>query len=88
MPTVKFFGNLRDQAQTSQQTITGQTVREVLATLCAGNKALCASLFDGDQLWPHVRVMINGRGIEFAQGLDTPLADTDQLAIFPPIAGG
>ena len=32
--------------------------------------------------------LINGHDIEFADGLDTAVSDEDQLAIFPPIAGG
>ena len=68
--------------------IPGATVQEVMVALCDGNEGLQAAIFDGRELAPHVRVMITGRDIELDQGLDTPLADDDQLAIFPPIAGG
>ena len=49
---------------------------------------LQAAIFDGDALHPYVRVMINGRDSELAQGLDTIVSANDQIAIFPPIAGG
>jgi len=32
--------------------------------------------------------MVNGRRIEFLQGLDTPLTDRDTVQIFPVVAGG
>lgn len=88
MPLVKLFGHLRDYTNAPQVEIQGATVREVLAALCAGNAPLCQAILDGDALRPHVRVMINGRDIALAQGLDTLLDESDQLAIFPPIAGG
>lgn len=88
MPLVRLFGHLRDYTNAPQAEMQGATVREVLAALCAGNVPLCQAIFDDNALRPHVRVMINGRDIALAQGLQTPLDDSDQLAIFPPIAGG
>ncbi len=87
MTRVKLFGNLRDYAAAVVES-RGDTVREVLLELCETNRKLGRAIFDGDDLRPHVRVMIDGRDIELAQGLDTPVSDTEQMAIFPPIAGG
>lgn len=40
-------------------------------------------------LGEQVAVLINGRSYaNLPQGLDTPLTDGDEVAIFPPIAGG
>jgi molybdopterin converting factor small subunit len=36
----------------------------------------------------HVRALLDGRDVELAQGLNTAIDDSDQLAVFPPIAGG
>ena len=33
-------------------------------------------------------IMVNGRHIEFLNGLDTMLRDGDEVAFFPPAAGG
>jgi molybdopterin synthase sulfur carrier subunit len=89
---VRLFGNLRrSTGQTSGRiavTASGATVRDVLLDLCATYPSLQEEIFDGQVLGPHVRVMINGHDIEFADGLDTAVSDEDQLAIFPPIAGG
>ena len=88
MAIVKLFGGLRARAATAQTEVSGTTVREVLSALCDGNDELRSAIFNGDELQPHVRVMIAGRDIELIQGLDTPVSDTEQLAVFPPIAGG
>ena len=39
-------------------------------------------------LIPHVRIMVNGRQIEFLNGIDTPLTDGDEVLILPLVAGG
>ena len=88
MTTVKLFGNLRDYSAAAVLDVPGDTVRDVLLQLCESNNELEQAIFDGDNLRPHVRVMIDGRDIELAQGLDTPVPAKAQIAIFPPIAGG
>ena len=41
------------------------------------------------ELQPHVALMLNGQHYRhLAEGLDTIVHDGDQLAFFPPIAGG
>jgi molybdopterin synthase sulfur carrier subunit len=88
MATVKLFGGLRNLGAAPVNDVEGQTVRAVILALCAENTALKEAIFDGDVLRPHVRVMIDGRDIELAEGLETPLTGNEQVAIFPPIAGG
>lgn len=43
---------------------------------------------DENELGERIIVMINGRRIEFLQGLATPLKSTDTVQIFPVVAGG
>ncbi len=88
MPVVRLFGSLRRSASQSCLTLPGETVRVLLDALCKDDPQLCAAILDGDKLHQYVRVMINGRDIELMHGLDTPLATKDEVAIFPPIAGG
>jgi molybdopterin synthase sulfur carrier subunit len=88
MTVVKLYGNLRDFVAAPVTDVTGDTVRAVLMALSVENDALRDAIFNGDVLLPHVRVMIDGRDIELAEGLDTPLQGAEQIAIFPPIAGG
>ena len=40
------------------------------------------------QLLPFVHVFINGRNIIHLDGLETTVKETDQFALFPPVAGG
>jgi len=39
-------------------------------------------------LAPGVRILVNGRDIDFLKGLSTTLKEGDTVAIIPPIAGG
>jgi molybdopterin synthase sulfur carrier subunit len=88
MPIVKLFGGLRRHAGRVSVTIEGDTVRAALAALCAGNTKLRTAIWDGDKVRDHVRVMVGGHDIELGQGLDTPVTSNDEIAVFPPVAGG
>ena len=88
MPQVKLYGLFRKHASSSKVDIPGGTVRVVLTTLCVDNQSLCEAMFDENGLRSHVRVMVNGRDMDLLQGLETNLTNSDQIAIFPPIAGG
>jgi MoaD family protein len=85
---VKLFGGLRSVAGWAEKQVACATIRGALETICMENEMLQAAIFDGVALHPYVRVMINGRDSELAQGLDTIVSANDQIAIFPPIAGG
>ena len=41
-----------------------------------------------EKLMPRVRVLVNGRDMEFVQGLETVLQDGDVVHLFPPVSGG
>jgi MoaD family protein len=85
---IKLFGGLRQQAGSAHLEGAGKTLREALESICADNDSLRMAIFDGNTLRPHMRVIVNGHDCELAQGLDTPVAPGDKIAIFPPIAGG
>ncbi|KXB00111.1 hypothetical protein AKJ47_00005 [candidate division MSBL1 archaeon SCGC-AAA261G05] len=40
------------------------------------------------ELRDSVNILVNGRGINLLEGLETPLKDNDTVAIFPPVGGG
>jgi sulfur-carrier protein len=88
MPTVKLFGNLRQLAKASHVEVEGDSVKGLLHSLCDDRVDLRKAIFDGDFLRQHVRVVVNGHDIMLDRGLDTPLREDDQVAIFPPLGGG
>lgn len=85
---IKLFGGLRQTAGSPEFEVSGATIREALEDLCWDNEALREAIFDGNMLRPHVRVMVNGRDCELAGGLEAAVSENDQIAVFPPIAGG
>jgi molybdopterin synthase sulfur carrier subunit len=88
MATIKLFGNLRSHVEASSLEISGANIRAVVDALCERNPSLSDALFEDGQIRPHFIITLNGRDVQLAQGLDTPINDGDQIAIFPPIAGG
>ncbi len=85
---VKLFGNLRKLKSASRVRLQAGTVRQALITLCEQNTPLWEAITDGEKLLPYVKIMVNGHDITLLDGLDTVLKPEDQIAIFPPIAGG
>lgn len=45
-------------------------------------------LKNSKELKPYVKILVNGRSIEFLNGLNTKLKNEDTMAIFPPVGGG
>lgn len=45
-------------------------------------------IFDNEELFSFINVMVNGINIKNKDGLDTVLNDGDVIAVFPPISGG
>ena len=68
------------------------TIRDLLDDLSERfGKDLTDLIFDPGTggLVSHVMLLVNGRNYLFMPGrLDTPLKDGDEVALFPPIAGG
>ena len=88
MPHIKLFGSLRTLAYTTQIEVPGKSVREVLEGIDKVNPLLKEAILDGNNLRPHIRILITGKDIELGNGLDTSIEKDAQLAIFPAIAGG
>jgi molybdopterin synthase sulfur carrier subunit len=93
---MRVYASLRDLLGTSSidmplETPQGgvSTVGQVLERLTARYPALAEKLWDADHdLAGYVMVLLNGRSVEFLQGVDTPIADDDVIALFPPVGGG
>jgi len=66
------------------------TVSDLLTELCTppGDGAHDL-IFDGSGvIKKHVHILVNGRHIQSLSGIKTELGDGDEVAIFPPVAGG
>ena len=87
---IKLFGGLRKKAGAAELNESGATIRDGLEKICAQNEELGSAIFDDNkaELRPHIRIMVSGVDSELTQGLETAVNEDDQLAIFPPIAGG
>jgi hypothetical protein len=66
------------------------TVRDLLQELVSENSELCEVLFDRrtGKLTPHVSVVLNGRFLELAGGLDAGLQPGDDLRLMLAMSGG
>ena len=67
----------------------GQPVRDLVDEMAARWPDLRAEMLDADgNLQRRIQIMVNGRNIQFLDGLDTTLRAGDSVAIFPPVGGG
>ena len=88
--TVKLPTQLRDAAggATAAQ-VDGGTVGEALSNLYEQHGELRERIADGDgSLRRFVNVYLKGEDIRFLEGLETPVADGDEVTILPAVAGG
>ena len=72
-----------------QVELEGGTVRELVDALVAKFPALRQQLLaeDGD-LNRFVNVYVNGQDVRYLNGLDTPVAERDEVRLLPAMAGG
>jgi molybdopterin synthase sulfur carrier subunit len=64
------------------------TVLDLLEALCASHPALRPLLFSGEDLLEDVNIFVTGKNIASLQGIQTLLAEGDEVAIFPAAIGG
>ncbi|HMJ01710.1 MAG TPA: ubiquitin-like small modifier protein 1 [Conexibacter sp.] len=72
----------------SSASVDGATVGEVLDALYEQFDELRERIADDGGLRRFVNVYIGGEDIRFLDGLDTPVADGDEVTILPAVAGG
>ena len=68
----------------------GDSVRKLVEAIIEKFPQLGPTLLnDEGELSPRVNVFVNGRGAPYLrEQYDTPLAATDQIDVFPALAGG
>jgi molybdopterin synthase sulfur carrier subunit len=89
----KLFANLAETAGDREVRVDvppDATVGDALDALLAAHPALEDEVYDETgELYDHIRILHNGTS-PFAEGdgLDEPVVDDDELALFPPVSGG
>lgn len=78
MALLRLFASAREAAGTDRADIPGSTVAEVLEAARHRFGEPFAAVLAISQVW------VNGEPVE----LDDPVADTDELAVLPPVSGG
>jgi len=87
---VKLFAHFRDLFQGRERSVAvgeGATVGDALSLLCDTSERR-REIFAGEDLRPHLVVMVNGVHVRSLQGLATPLAPGDTIAVSPILGGG
>jgi molybdopterin synthase sulfur carrier subunit len=90
---VKFFGDLYEIVGTFRVELeipTGLTVRELVDLIShTFNPKFAEAVLDKDgKLKGEYVVLINGKAIEWLDGLSTKLNDNDEVVFLPPAEGG
>ncbi|MFZ2489316.1 MAG: ubiquitin-like small modifier protein 1 [Anaerolineae bacterium] len=89
---VKVFATLRPLvggATVPVHTQPGQTMRELVDELVTRWPALRPEMVDDEgNLLQRIHIFVNGRNIQFGDGLATVLPVGANIAIFPPVGGG
>ena len=94
MVTVRLYGYFRDCARQREFTLEATDVKTALQQMldrwdCFGTHLLEEGASSADiKIKPYVKVIVNGRGIEVLDGLETKVGEDDALVIFPPVGGG
>ncbi len=78
MATLRLFAAARDAAGTARDTIAGPTVAAVLDEAASRYGAHFADVVAKSRVW------VNGEPAEPW----TPVADSDEVAVLPPVSGG
>ncbi|KAA8923140.1 ubiquitin-like small modifier protein 1 [Thermoplasma sp.] len=90
MVIVRYYATLRPITKKKEETFNGiKKVSDLLEKLKAeyGNEFV-KQMYDGDNLFKNVIILINGNNITSLNGLETELKDEDKIDLFPPVAGG
>ncbi|MFA4849989.1 MAG: ubiquitin-like small modifier protein 1 [Methanoregula sp.] len=88
---IRFFARFRELLGTDivTEVAPGAMFSSLITTTARKNPAGYAAIFDekGD-FHEFVILMKNGKRIELTDAAKTPVVDGDEIAVFPPVAGG
>jgi sulfur-carrier protein len=88
---VGLFASLQQSAGVGEIRISASNVGSLLRQLTDRFPVIRSEVWEDEKmlrLSERVKVMVNGRNIDFMDGLSTVLDEEDRVAIFPPVGGG
>jgi molybdopterin synthase sulfur carrier subunit len=89
---IRLYATLRQRAGTRDVDVAwrdGASVGDALRQLIEQRPALDGYVLDPQgRVVPYVSVFVDGRDIRHLDGLATPIGEDDEIAVFPPVAGG
>jgi molybdopterin synthase sulfur carrier subunit len=88
---IRFFARFRELLGTDiiAEPVVGTTVMELVAQTSRSKQEGYNAIFDaGGQFREFVIVMQNGRRLEHEDATRALVGDGDEIAVFPPVAGG
>ncbi|AGB01868.1 ubiquitin-like small modifier protein 1 [Methanoregula formicica] len=88
---VRFFAQFRELLGTDIMTepAAGTSLTTLVAEIAKKNREGYEAIFDKQGSFREfVIVMRNGKRVETADAGTTPVMDGDEVAVFPPVAGG
>jgi molybdopterin synthase sulfur carrier subunit len=88
---IRFFARFRELLGTDIVTDveTGMMFSSVITTIAKKNPGAYDAIFDENGTFREfVILMKNGKRIDIADAAQTPVEDGDEIAVFPPVAGG
>ncbi|HEV2870867.1 MAG TPA: ubiquitin-like small modifier protein 1 [Actinomycetota bacterium] len=90
MATIHLPGALSGHAGGQRRVeVDGATVGKVLAALGQAHPGVGQRVLDDrGALRRHVNVFVNGESIRYLDGIETPVAGTDEVWILPAVSGG
>ncbi len=89
MAKIRIPSPLRPYTRDSEYvSVKGRTVGEALSDLTRQFPGLEPHLFNDGKLRSFVNVFLGEEDIRYLNGVETPIAEGDQLLIIPSIAGG
>lgn len=88
---VKVFANLRDICNGVAVEVNpdGNRIIDILNKMVEMFPEMNEEIFTQEKtLKPFVHIYVNGKNIIHSESLQTIVKETDQIALFPPVAGG
>lgn len=89
--TIKFFAQFRELLGERVQLVVPEetTIKEAIEIVCREREEATNALFDEDGTFrEYVILMQNGGRVNRTEAATVFVADGDEIAIFPPVAGG